>query len=163
MLLCSLTMKTQVIFVIFFLAFFQTLVATRFKSPLLPRNTYPNAIKVNNIYYVVAYNHDPYNLVIYSSTDLNSLESIGTVFPQNETHPWAWQFRSAEIHKVDDSFYVYYEARKKTRKKGMCIGVATSSTPGGPYKDLGQPLLDGFSIDYSIDYSGPTLARAGTL
>jgi len=157
MLLCSLTMKNQVIFVIFFLAFFQALVATRFKSPLLPRNTYPNAIKVNNIYYVVAFRHQDH-LEIYSSTDLNSLKSIGTVFPQNETHPWAWQFQSAEIHKVDGSFYVYYEANKKTRIGETCIGVATSSTPGGPYKDLGQPLLE--KSDYA--YSCPTLARAGT-
>jgi len=153
-------MKTSIKLVLFFLAFFQIVVAARFNNPLLTNVTFPGAIKVNDVYYVVGSGPDSseYNIEIFSSTDLNSLKSAGTIFPQNWTHPWGVYLNSPEIHEVDGSFNVYYTAQNR-RSGRPRIGVATSSTPGGPYKDLGQPLLE--SSGYA--YTAPTLVREGTL
>lgn len=53
---------------------------------------------------------------------------------------WAVQnFWAPEIHIINHQYFVYYTARDSTGK--LCIGVAWSDKPTGPYIDKGVPLL----------------------
>lgn len=51
--------------------------------------------------------------------------------------PFLW---APEVHYIDGRFVMYYTA-SSTAAGGSAIGVATSSSPTGPWKDSGGPLI----------------------
>lgn len=51
--------------------------------------------------------------------------------------PFLW---APEVHYIDGQFVMYYTA-SNTAAGGSAIGVATSSSPTGPWKDSGGPLI----------------------
>ena len=84
---------------------------------------------------------------LFRSTDLKTWKQTGAVFVDQPT--WAvGSFWAPEITGDHGNFLVYYTARK--RKGPLCVAVATSSTPQGPYVDHG-PLV--CQEDGSIDPS----------
>ncbi len=101
-------------------------------------------------YYAYATNGSPNgkmnNIQVASSNDLFNWNYIGDALPQkaswaNTTHNyWA-------PHVLYDSslkqYVMFYCAKSDNTTYGMCIGVAFSSSPTGPFVDKGSPLMKG--------------------
>lgn len=74
------------------------------------------------------------------STDLARWEWLGDALAQPA---WADRFYWApHVAEHDGLFYLYYSGDPPARK-GLCLGVATSTSPAGPFQDVGKPLLCG--------------------
>jgi len=155
-------MSNTVIFFLFFLVFHHVQ-GRQFNNPILSNHSFPGVIKVSNVYYMVATDLFPdenINIPIFSSKDLSNWKKVGEVFGQNDLPNWMnnsrRQFFSPEIHEVNGKFNVYFHTAYRIGEKNQ-IGVATASTPAGPYKDIGHPLFedDGFNV------GSPTIVRHG--
>ena len=75
----------------------------------------------------------------YSSNDLVTWQTHDPILNIDDaswmpTNKYAW---APGIHKKNETYYLYYSAGPKP----SYIGVATSSSPGGPFEDSGAPLL----------------------
>lgn len=82
------------------------------------------------------------HFALLRSRDLVNWEKVGYVFQSKPA--WAKDdFWAPEIVNDGGRFRVYYTARRDEgpKKRGtLCVGVATASTPSGPYADAG-PLV----------------------
>lgn len=132
--------------------------AASYSNPVLvPNSPDPGVVHYNGRYYAVTTTNGAGELFpIHVSSDLVNWKHIGYVFPaKSHTKPhWAVSdFWAPELHIVKGVIRVYFVARDTTGL--LCVGVATStsSSPLGPYKDLGHPLVRNETIG-SID---PTL------
>lgn len=104
-------------------------------------------------YFLVATSNDAEDAfpILYSE-DLTSWELRGFVFPKGECPSWAAEgeligdFWAPELHQANGEFRVYFVARHKGSLE-LCIGVATSSSPEGPFRAASEPLLRGEKID----------------
>lgn len=81
------------------------------------------------------------------SKDLIDWERLPSALP--DAPPWAdekvpntW---APHVQEADGKYYMYYSADPKT-KTGLCLAVATSGSPAGPFKDIGKPMLCGESF-----------------
>ncbi len=110
----------------------------------------PTVINMNGTYYAYATNstHDGkmMNIQVASSTDLFNWTYIGDALPTKPTwasttqNYWAPDVLYDEVmHK----YVMFYCARNDDTTYGMCIGVAFSSSPTGPFIDKGTPLMKG--------------------
>jgi xylan 1,4-beta-xylosidase len=108
----------------------------------------PSIIHAGNTYWVTATSSEWLPAFpLFRSTDLKTWKQTGAVFADQPE--WAvGSFWAPEITEDRGRFLVYYTARK--RKGSLCVAVATSSTPQGPYVDHG-PLV--CQEDGSIDAS----------
>lgn len=68
------------------------------------------------------------------------------MFPAGKWPDWVksdvW---APDIQFIGGRYHIYYSARMANKKHG--IGVAMAEHPFGPYKDVGQPILEGDIID----------------
>ena len=83
------------------------------------------------------------NIQAAKSSDLVHWTYLGEVLP---TRPaWtanAWQFWAPHVvYAVEQSRYSMYYSAHSAAANGMCIAIATSTTPEGPYVDIGAPLI----------------------
>ncbi|NIK59796.1 family 43 glycosylhydrolase [Kribbella shirazensis] len=91
-------------------------------------------------------NGGPQHLIpMVRSTDLVHWEFLGDAFSA-ENHPeWAgWPqkgYWAPDVRYVDGQYYMYYSAPGST-PLGAAIGLAISSSPAGPWKDIGHPVVD---------------------
>lgn len=97
---------------------------------------------------------DMKNSPVMRSSDLVNWTRVGALFT-DETHPQITDQNPAgiwapSINKIGDKYVVYYSQPGKNYKHA--IGVAVSSVPQGPFKDLGK-LIDSNEqgVDISID------------
>ena len=100
------------------------------------------------------------NLPVLRSTDLVHWTLVGDAFQQRPswTPPgtdngdiWA-----PHMVRFDDTYYLYFSARYLETAR-MAIGVATSDSPTGPFRDpLGEPLIVG---DKGFDAIDPFVAE----
>jgi arabinan endo-1,5-alpha-L-arabinosidase len=78
----------------------------------------------------------------YKSTDLIHWTYIGDAFPQ--TPAWVGdatnQLWAPAVKFFNSQYYLYYVA-PNTLAGGSAIGVATSSSPAGPWTDSGAPVV----------------------
>jgi beta-xylosidase len=132
---------------------FGTVDTRTYTNPVKVSTADPGVIEVDNRYYLVSTAGTP-TFRISTSTDLVNWTYTGNdIF--NGTHPWAKDsFWAPEIHQTPNGYAVYYTA-SSTALGRLAIGVATSSSILGPYKDLGKPLV-GVSTYGNID---PTFFR----
>jgi len=90
-------------------------------------------------------------LPIVESKDLVHWTFVRDVFSKTGTAPApgspgqpAWTNTSAlwtpDVHLIDGEYVMYYAA-SATTAGGMTIGVATASSPAGPWTDSGGPLI----------------------
>jgi arabinan endo-1,5-alpha-L-arabinosidase len=88
------------------------------------------------------------NIQVARSADLLSWQMLGDAMP---TKP-SWASRTQEFWAPDpiavaDRYYLYFSAKPDAAiindKLGLCLGVATSGRPEGPFVDSGQPLQCG--------------------
>jgi xylan 1,4-beta-xylosidase len=108
----------------------------------------PSIIRAGNTYWATATSSEWLPAFpLFRSNDLKTWKQTGAVFADQPE--WAvGSFWAPETTEDHGSFLVYYTARK--RKGPLCVAVATSSTPQGPYVDHG-PLV--CQEDGSIDPS----------
>ncbi|MDQ6845658.1 MAG: glycoside hydrolase family 43 protein [Bacteroidota bacterium] len=110
----------------------------------------PTVINVNGSYYAYATqgDHDGKmnNIQLASSKDLFNWNYIGDALPQKPT--WASTTQSFWAPDVlydsaINQYVMFYCAKNNDTTVNMCIGVAFSKDPEGPFIDKGSPLLQG--------------------
>ena len=83
------------------------------------------------------------NIQAAKSLDLVHWTYLGEVLP---TRPaWTggqWAFWAPHVvYAAEQSRYIMYYSAHSAAANGMCIAIATSTAPGGPYVDIGAPLI----------------------
>ncbi|HYH14912.1 MAG TPA: family 43 glycosylhydrolase [Flavisolibacter sp.] len=110
-------------------------------------------------YMVVTSNDAPDSFPLLRSPNLTDWECIGYVFPQDRKPPWASSglgisdYWAPEMHQVGNEFRIYFVARDK-HANDLCIGVARSSSPEGPFQPDAAPLLTNNVIDPHLFVAG---------
>jgi arabinan endo-1,5-alpha-L-arabinosidase len=104
-------------------------------------------------YYLVTTSNDaPDSFPICRSQNLIDWQFVGFVFPKGNKPKWAADgefisdYWAPEMHKVANEFRIYFVARDKNTFE-LCIGVARSKTPEGPFVADDEPILKGDKID----------------
>ena len=112
----------------------------------------PAVLKTDDGYFLVATSNDaPDAFPILHSDDLVHWEHKSFVFPRGKEPEWTAtgtrvaDFWAPEMAKVGDEYWVAYTARQKSN--ALAIGLAKASSPTGPFRDLGQPLLTGNPVN----------------
>ncbi|WP_284734414.1 glycoside hydrolase family 43 protein [Sphingosinicella terrae] len=91
------------------------------------------------------------NIQVARSRDLVAWERLGDALPAKPD--WATRtqdFWAPHVAEHDGTFYLYYSAKPDAAlddpSRGLCLAVATSTRPEGPFTDAGAPLQcgDGF-------------------
>lgn len=110
----------------------------------------PTVINVNGKYYGYATNsvvNGKYvHIQLAISDDLAHWQDAGDALPEGAT--WAGRdFWAPHViyDKKQNQYVMFYSARSKSKDMDMCIGVAFSSKPEGPFVDMGKPLIGGKS------------------
>jgi arabinan endo-1,5-alpha-L-arabinosidase len=83
------------------------------------------------------------NIQVARSTDLVKWERLGDALPNKPV--WANQtqdFWAPHVTFADGKYFMYYSADPNSRN-GLCLAVATSNSPAGPFTDKGSPLQCG--------------------
>jgi arabinan endo-1,5-alpha-L-arabinosidase len=81
------------------------------------------------------------------SKDMVNWERLPDALPEkpvwaDKTDPKFW---APHVSEADGKYFMYYSADPNTQK-GLCLAVATSDSPRGPFKDIGKPLQCGESF-----------------
>jgi hypothetical protein len=130
----------------------------------------PAVLKTDEGYYLVSTSNDaPDAFPILHSTDLQSWEPVGFVFPEGQTPAWAaagrhvGDFWAPEMARVGDGYWLAFTARE--RSNALAIGLAKSPSPAGPWRDIGRPLLSGGAVNTNglSDESGRPLLSGGVI
>ncbi|WP_207423397.1 family 43 glycosylhydrolase [Desertivirga brevis] len=117
----------------------------------------PAILKVNipgeTLYYLVSTSNDaPDSFPILKSKNLSDWEFCSYVFPEGSKPEWTAEGESLadywapEMHQVGEEFRVYFVARDKNTRE-LCVGLASSSHPEGPFKPEPEPIIKGNVID----------------
>lgn len=90
------------------------------------------------------------NIQVARSRDLVWWEPLADALPVKPS--WASDKRAFWApHVIYDAlqarYFMYYSA-EPNQARGKCLAVATSEAPGGPFSDIGQPLLCGEGIEH---------------
>ena len=121
--------------------------STEYINPVIPGDhPDPSLIRVGSSYWATSTSGEwaPVFPLLHSE-DLVNWTTEGFVLPE----PPAWsagRYWAPEISEYQGQFYVYYAARKKNGP--LCVAVAKSAKPEGPYTDYGPIVCqDDGSID----------------
>ncbi|MEO8414252.1 MAG: family 43 glycosylhydrolase [Ginsengibacter sp.] len=108
----------------------------------------PTVINANGTYYAYATqgDHDgkTNNIQVASSTDLFHWKYLGDALPTKPV--WANHNFWAPGVLFDPGtkqYVMFYSAKNNDTSVGMCVGVAFSKNPAGPFIDKGSPILQG--------------------
>lgn len=121
-----------------------------YQNPVIPGDIPdPTVIRVGKMYYAAGTTSDfAPNYPIYESTDLVNWKQIGSIF--NEQPTWTSDsFWAPELYYHNETFYVYYTAKRKGDRVS-CIGVASTKDPQKGFTDhgiiieWGNEAIDGF-------------------
>ncbi len=106
------------------------------------------------------------NIQVARSRDLAAWERVGDALPIKPA--WAKQtqdFWAPHVSHHDGRYYLYYSAKPDValddKVSGLCLAVATASTPQGPFTDIGRPLQcgDGFINIDPMAYDDPATGK----
>jgi arabinan endo-1,5-alpha-L-arabinosidase len=92
------------------------------------------------------------NIQVARSLDLVDWEHLGDALP--EKPDWAQEtqdFWAPSVIYDGSTYFMYYSATPDVchlHERGHALAVATSSTPAGPFVDMGMPLLLGAGFEY---------------
>jgi hypothetical protein len=112
----------------------------------------PDALMTDHGYIVFASNSPAANVQVIRSRDLINWESLPDALPRLPSwaipgHTWAPDV----VQRVDGSYAMYFSARHR-ESDAQCVGVATSSSPAGPFSPVDSdslvcPVEQGGAID----------------
>jgi len=115
----------------------------------------PAVLRTDEGYYLIATSNDaPNAFPILHSDDLKQFTPVAFAFPEGEHPKWALaglkigDFWAPEIARVGEEYWLTYTARDAAGI--LSIGLARSKHPTGPWRDLGEPLLSGGTIDAHV-------------
>jgi arabinan endo-1,5-alpha-L-arabinosidase len=133
----------------------QPRVAATFANPVLDTD-FPDPAIVrapDGVYYVYATQSAGEgsvmrNIQVARSADLVRWTLIGDALPEKPA--WASKtqdFWAPHVHRANGRYYLYYSAKPDAaltdQSRGLCLAVATSDRPEGPFRDMGRPLQCG--------------------
>ena len=128
--------------------------AETYTNPVYPRDfPDPHVIRVDDTYYAYSTNTGTSNVPVIRSADLVSWERVGDAMPALPA--WArlgfgdtW---APGVMEVGDTFLLYYVSRHDESGR-QCIGVATATSPEGPFgHESEEPLVCQVPLGGSID------------
>ena len=92
------------------------------------------------------------NIQVARSDDLESWTYLGDAMPERPSWAQSTQtYWAPHVVEHDGLFYLFYSAiPDDADDEEMCLAVATSASPRGPFKDVGQSLLCGIEIDMMV-------------
>ncbi len=112
----------------------------------------PAVLKTDDGYFLLATSNDaPNAFPILHSNDLVHWDLKGFVFPENQYPDWTAcghrvaDFWAPEMARVGDEYWVAFTARQ--RSNALAIGLAKASSPTGPFRDIGRPLITGKPVN----------------
>lgn len=121
-----------------------------YKNPVVDSNfPDPTVIKAGDgSYYAYATNTAKegkrINIQVLKSDDLVLWTDEGNAMPEppewSSSDFWA---PHVTYDKKSGDYYLYYSGESNEEAIGKCLGIAVSSSPLGPFKDKGEPLLCG--------------------
>ncbi|MFC7536724.1 glycoside hydrolase family 43 protein [Sphingomonas sp. GCM10030256] len=106
------------------------------------------------------------NIQVARSADLVTWQMLGDALPTKPS--WASRtqdFWAPDVHSAGGSYYLYYSAKPDAalsdQSRGLCLAVATSASPVGPFLDSGRPLQcgEGFVNIDPFAYDDPATGR----
>ena len=106
------------------------------------------------------------NIQVARSRDLVSWERVGDALPVKPA--WASRtqdFWAPHVAEHDGRYFLYYSAKPDAAlsdtSRGLCLAVATSDRPGGPFTDVGTPLQcgEGFVNIDPMAFDDPATGR----
>jgi arabinan endo-1,5-alpha-L-arabinosidase len=105
------------------------------------------------------------NIQVARSTDLIDWEQLGDALPNKPV--WArttQDFWAPSVIYDGDTYFMYYSATPdicESPEKGHGLAVATSSSPEGPFIDMGRPLLVGTGFEFidPMAYDDPATGK----
>ena len=92
------------------------------------------------------------NIQVARSADLIHWEHLGDALPDRPA--WALEtqdFWAPSVIFDGSTYFMYYSATPDVchePERGHCLAVATSTSPVGPFVDMGMPLLLGMGFEY---------------
>jgi arabinan endo-1,5-alpha-L-arabinosidase len=92
------------------------------------------------------------NIQVARSADLVSWDHLGDALPDKPD--WAREtqdFWAPSVIRDGSTYYIYYSATPDVchvHERGHALAVATSTSPAGPFVDIGMPLLLGAGFEY---------------
>jgi len=128
----------------------------RYQNPVYDGNfPDPSVVRIGPEYWAAGTAAGPDGFPpLLRSPDLVHWTAAGSIFQQAPAWTDGQRFWAPELARQGDRYLAYYSARRKSG--GMCVAVASSDNPIGPYQDEG-PLV--CQPDGSID---PSVARNNT-
>jgi beta-xylosidase len=111
-----------------------------YTNPVMPGDfPDPSAIRVGDEYWATATSSEwAPHFPLLRSRDLVNWQLAGHVFPSGPPRWSAGNYWAPEIAHYNNRFFIYYTARQ--RGGPLCVAVASSDQPVGPYLDHG-PLV----------------------
>ena len=105
------------------------------------------------------------NIQVARSKDLVRWEHLGDALPEKPS--WAKEtqdFWAPFVLKDGERYIMYYSATPDVchePERGHCLAVATSTSPAGPFVDMGLPLLLGMGFEYidPMAYDDPVTGK----
>lgn len=91
---------------------------------------------------------DLLNIQIAHSEDLSSWRHLGDALPSKPA--WAsttQKFWAPHVAKIGARYVMYFSGEPDGQRTGLCLGIATSSKPEGPFEPERRPLLCGPSFE----------------
>lgn len=103
----------------------------------------PGVLEENGTYYLVCTGRrNGFTFPMYVSTNLVDWMQQGGVFPDGTGPAWANDRHWApEVHRVDSGLYIAYFSASRRSDNRLVLGAAISTSPTGPFTDIGRPLL----------------------
>ena len=93
-----------------------------------------------------------FNIQVARSADLVHWQHLGDALPKKPAWAQTTQdFWAPSVIHDGSTYFMYYSATPDVchePTRGHCLAVATSSSPAGPFVDMGIPLLLGIGFEY---------------
>lgn len=112
-----------------------------YDNPVVPTDCPDPGVAQDGDRYVMACTGGGANAYpIRTSTDLVNWTFRGHIFPSADKPTWSTgDYWAPEIHRVGTRWIAYFSARH--RDGSLAVGAAIGTSPLGPFRDLGRPLV----------------------
>jgi calcineurin-like phosphoesterase family protein len=114
-------------------------------APILLGHTEPDVIKVENNTFYMYYRNDETNgasINVMSSTDGLNWVELGSVLNKSSSGWDSAEVIAPSIYLDGSTYYLYYEAEDASEPGKRAIGVATATSPTGPFTKYSEnPVL----------------------